>query len=114
VSPDKETITFYERTGRKYRMYHEQDCCERVQVEDIVGSLKSLVNSPILEASERTSDTDPERLVAINHDESFTWTFYVISTIKGTVTLRWLGESNGCYSEGVSFEEVLSDGRQNI
>lgn len=92
------TIDFYCEDGSEYQLYHEQDCCESVRVEDIVGDFEDLIGFPILFARE-----DTEYGGSDEYGESSTWTFYNIGTNKGVVTLRWLGESNGYYSESVSF-----------
>ena len=84
-------------------MYHEQDCCEYVRVYDINGDVDDLLNSPITQVEEVTSSEDEMEL---NDPDSFTWTFYKFATIKGYVTIRWLGESNGYYSERVSFKQI--------
>jgi len=89
--------------GTSFKMYHSQDCCETVRLEEVVGDLSDLLNSPITEAEEvNNPDHNPDQ----DYYESHTWTFYKLSTMKGSVTLRWLGESNGYYSESVSFEEI--------
>jgi hypothetical protein len=100
-----ETIEFICDDGSSYRQYHSQDCCESVQVEDIIGDLGDLIGSPILLAEETTSDKNPEGIEK-QYQDSFTWTFYKLSTIKGSVTIRWYGDSNGCYSESVDFVEI--------
>jgi len=82
-------------------MYHSQDCCENVYLYDIVGDLDDLIGSPILKATAESNSDDIEGTQT--SDDSHTWTFYHFATMKGYVTLRWLGESNGYYSEGVDF-----------
>ena len=84
-------------------MYHYPECCEQVSVEDVVGDIGDLVGSPILMCEESTNSTLPP---LDGRDKSYTWTFYKIATIKGWVDIRWYGESNGYYSESVSFEKV--------
>jgi len=99
-----ERIVFTTNEGDRYAMYHSDDCCETVQVEDICGAVDDLIGHEILSAYESTNEDDkgkPEE-----YTESWTWTFYNISTIKGSVTLRWLGESNGYYSETPYFEKM--------
>ncbi len=91
-----ERLIFTLEGGDKYKLYHVQDCCELVQIEDVCGNLSDLIGSPILMAEEVTSGENPEGL-------DVTWTFYKLATIKGSVTIRWCGESNGYYSESVDF-----------
>jgi hypothetical protein len=98
VSDDKERITFTDSEGKQYQMYHSQDCCESVSLEDINGDLKDLLNTPILAAAESSSSSE--------YNESSTWTFYNLATEKGYVTIRWYGNSNGYYSESVDFSEM--------
>ena len=101
-----EKITFVTTTGEVYEMYHDQNCCESVDVEDIVGDVSDLIGHPLQIAAESTSaeddfvDPDPEKTGSA---ESCTWTFYKLATIKGYVDIRWFGQSNGYYSESVSF-----------
>jgi hypothetical protein len=102
---DNEEIIFTTTEGEVYKLYHSQDCCESVTVEDICGDLNDLIGSPLVEAEEATSDKNPEG-VEKDYQDSFTWTFYKLRTAKGCVTIRWYGESNGYYSESVGFIRV--------
>ena len=105
---DNDEIIFTCENGKQYKMYHGQDCCESVSIEDIVGDLQDLVGSPILKAEEvsnyePTSKEDIERTKEADDWGSCTWTYYKFATIKGYVDIRWYGESNGYYSESVDF-----------
>jgi len=113
VGSGKAQIDFTTADDEYYEMYHVGDCCESVYLEDIVGDLDDLIGTPILEAEEVVSrdENPPDRLKSDEDDrdyygdymvESYTWTFYKLGTIKGHVTLRWFGQSNGYYSERVT------------
>lgn len=111
VSENKSEFHMVTDNGRHFVMNHSQDCCESVLVEDIVGDLAAIIGSPILLAGEVVStNLDPQDAPAMEtyKDESFTWTFYKLATIKGYVDIRWLGSSNGYYSETVDFVEIKS------
>jgi len=98
-------VIFTTIDGIKYRMHHWSDCCESVSIESVVGDLNDLIGSPILLAEESTSDENPkDAKIVLEYQESYTWTFYKLATIKGYVDIRWYGESNGYYSESVDFE----------
>lgn len=94
-----EELLFYLTENHYVRMYHDQDCCESVVIEDIVGDLDDLVGTPLLVVEKRVSQNDIE-------DEHETWTYYSFRTIKGSVDIRWHGSSNGYYSESVDIEIV--------
>ena len=103
---DNEELIFECNDGTKYKMFHYQDCCESVTIEDICGNLDDLIGNPILRATEDTNSKSNSEGIKKEYQDSFTWTFYNISTVKGTVTIRWYGESNGYYSESVDFEKI--------
>lgn len=101
VVSDGDTVTF-ENDEVRYVLYHQEDCCESVVVEDIIGDLDDLVNWPLLISREDTNADGPEL-----NEESYTWTFYNFATFKGYVTIRFLGTSNGYYSEDVQCMKEL-------
>lgn len=100
-------MIFTTNTNKAFRFKHYQDCCESVCIDDICGDLNDLLNSPIIEAEEVSNMDEPRKL---EYCESYTWTFYRFATSKGSVTVKWLGTSNGYYSERVSYEELDENG----
>lgn len=108
-------IIFNMTNDIRFKMIHLQDCCENVYIEDICGDIEDLIGSEILLAEEVTNkDEHPKGYRKSEWDESFTWTFYKLATIKGYVTIRWLGESNGYYSESVDFSYIPSKKLSNL
>ncbi len=106
-----------ENETEKFVLVHRQDCCEYVTIDDINGELVDLENSPILSAVESTNRDIPARAGEYRHysdgyestPDSYTWTFYRIGTIKGTVIIRFYGSSNGYYSESVDLVRYVKE-----
>jgi hypothetical protein len=105
---DSDVVLLVCDDGSMYVMYHEQDCCENVDINDICGDVNCLIGKPILKAEETIHSSGsvdcPEP--AEGYDTSYTWTFYHLATIKGYVDIRWFGSSNGYYSESVSLVKI--------
>jgi hypothetical protein len=97
-----ERVTFTTSDYHVYVMGHYQDCCEAVNLDEVIGDWEDVLFSPILLAEEVTNKTDPP----YGDPESYTWTFYKLVTQKGKVTLRWYGQSNGYHSESVDFYRI--------
>lgn len=87
--------------GRQIRIYHDQDCCESVSIESTDGDWVNLYGKVLTEVSEETEDASNE-----GHDDSATRTTLKFVVDGATVINRWLGSSNGYYSESISFAEV--------
>lgn len=110
---DGAELIFFVSGGRVFKLFHEQDCCESVSIDDIEGDLHDLIGEPLTLAEEVSGTTHNELeaeapLPSLCGDYSYTWTFYRFATRKGRVTVRWFGTSNGYYSERVTFAEVFS------
>lgn len=99
---DEVTIIFTD--GSCLKFYHQQDCCETVELEDCDIIPEWLVNSKIISVEERIFRSGEGVKPLNNWAESYTWSFYVIKTSSSTMVLRWYGESNGWYSETVDID----------
>lgn len=106
LEKDSDEVFFNTECGKQFKMHHEQNCCECVTIEDVCGDVEDLIDGTIIHFEERTNEGDEDSKDKPNeYSESFTWTFYDIQTNKGSVNIRWLGESNGYYSESVNLTE---------
>ena len=125
LQKDSEEVSIITKT-HIFKLYHEQDCCESVWLEDIEGDRNDLIDGIVISAGEATSEDGyvpyeseasgkyfktlaligalPEFTNPPQQGESNTWTFYHIQTSKGHVMMRWNGSSNGYYSESVYVE----------
>lgn len=109
VEPDR--VRFALDGGALASLFHQQDCCESVDLHDVNGDWDDLIDSPLVLAVEESNADDPADWKPDYQPESHTWTFYRLGTVKGTVVMRWLGRSNGYYSERVEFSYTPKEDR---
>lgn len=98
-------ITIETSDGNEYLIRHEQNCCETVHLDRWIGNVADILNEVITLAEDDHDDPD----WADNReygDDSHTWSAYYLETSKGRLELWFLGESNGCYVESMSFIKV--------
>lgn len=89
--------------GAAMAFIHRQDCCESVSLDDVEGQDEDIIGSPITLAEEVSNTPEEPKDKSDADYGSFTWTFYRLATVKGYMTLKFYGTSNGYYSESVDF-----------
>ena len=92
-----------------YEMYHSQDCCETVRIENVFGDPTKLIGDVLVVAHEDVlSNEYPDDVPTEerNSTDSFTYTIYTFATKTAEVKIRWLGTSNGYYSESVQITKI--------
>jgi hypothetical protein len=105
IDREENQILLTTRSGRRFMVYHEQDCCESVRMVGQNGSFDKLIGKPIVEARDIAVDTSEEAI-----DSSQTTTTLVFRVDDQTVISRWIGDSNGYYSESVDIAELINGG----
>ena len=107
VDDTKNQIVITTQSGRQFRIYHDQDCCEQVEIaesQDGDGQLVTLIGKKIEGvAVELEEDVDPP---PFEDCDSWTRTKISFRTNSETVISRWIGTSNGYYSESITINEL--------
>lgn len=100
------TLTDEAGNTRIFKMYHDQDCCESVNIESITGAPLTDHIGHRINHAECSESKEPIEGAMPEYIDSFTWSFYKIGSMGGWTDIRWYGESNGYYSESVDFLEI--------
>jgi len=101
---DVDDDTSFETSIGKFSLYHSQSCCECVRLEKTIGNVEDVLNSPILIAEDGYEEPSGEE--KRKYSSSYTWSRYRLVSAKGEFVMYFLGESNGYYSETMTFKKV--------
>lgn len=97
---DSESVCIYFSDESKIEFQHDQNCCESVYLADFETDIDRIKGSKVIEAYESTNE--------FVSGDSETWTFYHINTTAYSLFMRWMGESNGYYSESVDIKDFAA------
>jgi hypothetical protein len=94
-------VVFQTKSGKKFKLFHRQDCCESVYLADVYGRVEDILNKKILDVDSSSVNLNPE--YGDNH-----YQIYRITTQEGELSFRFSGSSNGYYSTAVDFEVEMN------
>lgn len=100
VSNDQDAIYFELENDTLVIFKHNRECCEEVNIKDIVGNLRDLIGEPLLEAEVVINENEGTRSDRQQN------TFFKFTTCKANVNVSWFGTDNGYYSTTVSMRQV--------
>lgn len=89
--------------GRQFLITHNQQCCENVFQESVDGKWESLIGKVIVHVSQSESPGDDDDGLLLSQ----TNTTIILAVDDSTVISRWVGTSNGYYSERVDILELF-------
>lgn len=98
-------VTFDTDKG-KFKIYHEQDCCESCYLYKVIGNPYCLQGYTVKLAESEFKNEHPEWYKEDSKyaNNSFTWSCYYLENSRGNRVEFWfLGESNGYYCEVTDF-----------
>lgn len=94
------------RSGKKFWIKHEQDCCEQVSEVHREGEFSSLIGKPLL-VVKKDKAQDNKSFAGVSNPEYPESTTFIFKTADDVVISRWFGDSNGYYSTDVTLSELV-------
>ena len=107
VNEQENQILLTTKSGRRILIHHDQDCCESVRIVDTQGNWQDLIGKVIVEVEEDVIQSG-------DYGDSETKTNLTFKVDGATVISRWIGKSNGCYSESVDIADVTKSMKRTM
>ena len=99
IDPENNEILLTTKSDKKIIIKHDQNCCESVKLVYYSPNWKKLIGKVIVDTSENA-------VSSMNGYDSRTDTDLTFSVDDATVITKWVGESNGYYSETVDIHDI--------